>query len=108
KTRYRPWNQVIQSPFIVLSDYPSLVACCAKTNFLRSPAKNGSQDRFFNALTPPRTSCVTRAILVLALWAVVVTLQRSNLFPKDLSRKAALLPIPGGLLREDQLLAFAC
>ncbi|MED5526003.1 MAG: hypothetical protein VX447_14790, partial [Pseudomonadota bacterium] len=46
KTRYRPWNQVIQSPFIVLSDYPSLVACCAKTSFLRSLAKNGSQDRF--------------------------------------------------------------
>ncbi len=46
KTRYRPWNQVIQSPFIVLSCFPSLVACCAKTSFLRSPAKNGSQDRF--------------------------------------------------------------
>ncbi len=46
KTRYRPWNQVIQSPFIVLSDYPSLVTCCAKTSFLRSLAKNGSQDRF--------------------------------------------------------------
>ncbi|ROQ28828.1 hypothetical protein EDC28_103424 [Gallaecimonas pentaromativorans] len=62
----------------------------SQTSCSRSLAKNGSLDRFLNALTPARTSCVTRAILALALRAVVAELRRSNLFQKDLSRKAAL------------------